>query len=128
MDAPFATVEDLETRWRKLNDSETVQAQALINDASDLIQVECPRWSSANDATLTRVTCAIVKRAMSKPLGIEAAQGASSASMAAGPYSQQLNFSTPAGDLYVTKAEARSLGGRATHAYEYNPLVRKETL
>ncbi|MDD7465491.1 MAG: Gp19/Gp15/Gp42 family protein [Actinomycetaceae bacterium] len=126
MDAPFATVQNLESRWRKLTDAESAQAEVLIADASDLIKVECPRWNTANDATLTRVTCAIVKRAMSKPLGIEAAQGASSASMTAGPYSQQLSFSNPAGDLYLTKAEARSLGGRATRAYEYNPLLRKE--
>lgn len=121
----FATVSDIEARWRPLTDSERVTAEALLIDVSDLIRSECPRWADATHTALTRVACQAVIRAMRPPLGIDGAQGAASVSTNAGPYSQSVSFSANSADLYVTKAEARSLGGRRVGAFEFNLLARK---
>lgn len=103
----FATVDDLVARWRVLSDSEERQAEVLLDDASDLIRTECPRYAAANPMTLKRIACAIVKRAM---LTGDDAAGISQYTQTAGPFSESLTYSNPAGDLYLTSAEKRSLG------------------
>ena len=122
--APFADVAALEARWRNLDDGEHQRAERLLADASDLIRQECPRWQRAPDSTLSRVACAAVKRAMSSPMtGFDGA--VNQASMTAGPYNQQVTYANPQGDLYLTKAERRSLGGGHTGAFEADLLRRR---
>lgn len=104
---PFATVTDLELRWRKLLSTEQTLASTLIDDASDLIVTQCPRWANASAATLTRVTCAMVKRAM---LNMDRA-GVTQSTQTAGSFSESASYSNPDGDLYLTSNERRSLGG-----------------
>ena len=60
----FATAADLAARWRPLTDAEQARATVLLADATDMIKTESPRWDEASEATLRRVTVAVVKRAM----------------------------------------------------------------
>lgn len=115
---PFATVEDLEARWRPLDPSEGARAEALIGDASALI-ARSMRASGApidgGDALQARalraVCCAVVRRCMCAPVDGPAV---SNASQTVGPFSQSFAYAAPSGDMYLTSGEKRELGiGRA---------------
>lgn len=111
---PFATVTDLEARWRTLSDAEKTTAGVLLADASNLIVAECPSANVVSDAdeqtsraaTLKRIVCAMVKRAMLAPVD---QPPMTQVSMSAGPFSQNGTIANPTGDLYLTKSERRSL-------------------
>lgn len=103
----YATVDDVTARWRAMTDSEETRCEALLADASDLIRTTCPNWASAGEATLRRVTCAAVIRALQS--GDMA--GVTQTSQTTGPFSQSWSYSNPSGDLYLTKAEKKALGG-----------------
>lgn len=101
----FATVEDLESRWRVMDASEKKRAGVLLEDAAAIIAaaLEQSGIKVAGDdevqaANLVRVSCAMVQRAM--------AQGDGEQQHAWGG-----NLVTnPSGDLYLSKADKRSLG------------------
>lgn len=80
---------------------------ALLADASDLIRTTCPNWQTAGQDTLRRVCCAVVIRAMQSG----DMQGVTQTSQTTGPFTQSWSYSDPAGALYLTKQEKRSLGG-----------------
>lgn len=106
----YATVSDIESRWRALNEAEQSRASVLIDDASAmltaLVNVDSDDQEQAQ--LLKQVCCSMVIRAMS---ATEAdAFGASQMSMTAGPYSQSWSYSNPTGDMYLTKLEKRLLG------------------
>lgn len=108
---PFAEVSDLESRWHALTADETRKAEALIADASDLIVTTCPDWAQASPATLKRITCAVVKRAM---LARDEMTGITQGTQTAGSYSESYTYANPSGDLYLTASEKESLGGDGT--------------
>ena len=122
VDPPFATVSDLEARWRTLTADEKARAQVLIDDASDKITTTCTGWVDASEATLRRITCAMVKRAMATPMGDDVG-ALTSASETTGPFTQQFAFANPNGDLYLTKAERLDLGDGRQHAFEVDLLA-----
>lgn len=103
---PFATPDELAARWRPLFDGERETATTLLADASDLIMTQCPKWDKANEATLRRIACQMVKRAM---LAMDRA-GVSQSTQTAGSFSESMSYSNPDGDLYLTSAERKSLG------------------
>ncbi|NMM99331.1 Gp19/Gp15/Gp42 family protein [Bifidobacterium olomucense] len=103
---PFALVADLEKRWHTLSDAEKLTAETLIEDASDKIMTDCPRWTEASEATLRRITCQMVKRAMLNPDMAGVSQGTQTAN----GFTESLSYSNPDGDLYLTAQERRSLG------------------
>lgn len=103
----YATEGDVEARWRALSDVEATRCAALLADASDLIRTTCPNWQASGADTLRRVTCAAVIRALQS--GDMA--GVTQSSQTAGPFSQSWSYSNPSGDLYLTKAEKKALGG-----------------
>ena len=101
----FASVNDLESRWRVMGDREKEQAAVLLKDAAALILSEFDRSGVKLDeknktqaANLVRVSCAMVQRAM--------AQGDGEQEHAWGGNI----VSNPSGDLYLAKADRRSLG------------------
>ena len=124
-DEAFASPADVASRWRALSDSEVVRATVLIDDASSLIRDLCADWRDRSEMSLRRVTCAMVRRAMTSPAGDDAS-GVSQQSMTAGPYTQQWTFSNPTGDLYLTKAERQSLGIDRQKAFEIDLLAARE--
>lgn len=116
----FATVADLEARWRGLSNQEQARAEVLLLDATDLIRTTTRRWAELPASTLKRVTCQVVRRAM----GNDSEGGdVSSMTTTAGPYSQQFSYSNPQGDLYLTKAERKSLGVGVGRAFEVDLLA-----
>lgn len=121
-DELWATVEDLEARWRGLTESEAVRAETLIVDAMSLIKDECPHWDSSTPETRRRVVCAVVQRAMGTPTGEDSMSGVASTMVSAGPYSQQFTFKNPSGDLYLTKAEKRAFKGKGGGAFSIDLL------
>lgn len=110
---PFATVNDLELRYRLLDDSEKERAETLLSDASAILRAEFSRAGETIDesddiqsANLVRVCCSMVRRVLSSgPL-----DDVSSVNRMAGSYSEQRTFANPTGDMYITKNERRSLG------------------
>lgn len=111
MAEPFATVDDLEARWRELDEQEQARAAVLIVDASNYIRVLAnDDFSEASEETLEvlkAVTCDIVKRAMLSDIDDGAI---SSIQQTAGSYSESLNYANPTGDIYLTSLEKKLLG------------------
>ncbi len=101
----YATVSDLEARWKTLDAQEEAVASTLLEDAAVLIDsMGTPR----SDDAARVVSCYMVRRAMSS----QAADvfGVTQTSMTAGSYQQQWTYANPGGDLYLTKAERSMLG------------------
>lgn len=122
----FATLEDLEARWRGLSLDEQKRAKALLGDASAVIRSTVRDVSRVPADVLQLVTCSIVRRAMANDqLGMG---DISSQQMTAGPFSQQVSFANPSGSIYLTKAEKRLLGvGGRGRAFSIDLLAGKET-
>ena len=107
----YADVTDIEVRLqRTLSPSETACAESLIEGASAMLD----KLVNVNDADVeqqqllnfvcTNVVCRVMATSGFDTLG------ATQASMTAGVYTQQYSFSTPLGDMYLTKLEKRLLG------------------
>ena len=124
---PFATVADLEDRWRGLSTAEQSRATVLLGDASQLILSENPDAGELPADLLRMVTCNVVRRAMATPGGDDSGGAISQTSMTAGPYQQSFTFSNPSGDLYLTKAERRWLGITSQKAFEVDLLANRGT-
>lgn len=111
----FATVADLEARWRDLSDAEEARASVLLDDAAAYLQslVEVDPDDEVQAANLKMVSCNMVKRAMSS--AASDAFGVTNAIATMGPFSQQVAYANPSGDMYVSKSERAILGiGTAT--------------
>lgn len=108
---PFASTSDLEDRWRILSADETARATVLLTDASQMLLDEDTqgRLSSLTEPTPTviRVVCAMVRRAMASPVSI--GPDISNLQQTTGPFSQGVTYANPSGDLYLSKAERRTL-------------------
>lgn len=112
----FAQPEDLEARWHPLTSEEKKRAAVLLADAADIIRDECPGWEKASASTLTRISCQMVKTAMSN----DDTAGVTQTNQTVGPFSQGYTYANPTGDLYLTRAQRRQLGaiGQRTQVWE----------
>lgn len=111
--AAFATIEDLELRFRPLSQQEKGKAEALLCDASALITIELAeaglsvnKDNATQAAALKSVSCAVVRRALACGDGGSVSQ----TSVTTGPFSRQFTYANPTGDLYLTKQDKRLLG------------------
>lgn len=104
----YATVSDIESRWRALSQDEQSRASVLIDDASAMLTalVNVDSDDKEQAQLLKQVCCSMVIRAMSTA----DSYGVNQASMTAGPYTQSWSFAGQTGDLYFTKLEKRLLG------------------
>lgn len=105
----YATIEDLEARWRQLADSEQARASILLEDAASRIDVAAPPAGPLTEPerrVRLIVSCDMVKRAMQAP----DAAGVEQTTQTAGSFSTQMTFANPAGDLYLSRADLRLLG------------------
>ncbi len=112
MDA-FATVADLEARYRKLEDGERERAAALMGDATAMLTAEHRRVGIPIDpkdelqaVNLKIVCCSMVKRVLASGV----LSDVSNHSVTAGPYNEQFTYANPTGNMYLTKEERRILG------------------
>ena len=119
----YATVTDIEGRWRELTEDESARAQVLLEDATVEInsEVDVCRLPAERTPLLRIFCCNMVIRAMvaeaSSAFGVESLQ----ATM--GPFGQTAHFANPNGDLYLTKREKKLLGvtgGKGRMLYPYS--------
>jgi hypothetical protein len=126
MAEPFATVDDLEGRWRPLSTEEQDQATLLLGDASTILRSEITDIDARLAATPPTldvelpklIVCAMVKRAM---LAGTDSDGVASAQQTVGPFTQSSTYANPLGNLYTTKAERRLLGSTGQRAFTVDP-------
>ena len=110
----FASVEDLEARWRVLTDDEKTKAETLLLDASVHLQTLINR-KYGEDYTprdlmkenLKIVCCAIVMRSMNVK---QVFFGMEQVSTTAGSYSQSYTPINSSGDMRLTSEELKLLG------------------
>lgn len=108
----YADVSDLEVRWRTLDESETARAEALLDDASAMLDayVTVDDTDEQQLKLLKIVVCNMVERAMSTASDDEVdLYGVTQQSMTAVGFTRQLSYANPTGDLYITKAERKLL-------------------
>lgn len=105
----YATVSDLEARWRALNEDEQARAEVLLEDAATYLDalVSIDPDDEEQQKVLSRVSCSMVQRVMSSDTDT---YGLASTSMSAGVYSQSMTFANPSGDFYLTGFEKQLLG------------------
>lgn len=122
----FASVEDLQARWRDLNEGEAKRAVVLLGDATAMLSgelakagVEVDGADEVQATNLTSVCCAMVKRAMDST-----EDGAyTQTSMTAGPYTQSWTPANPNGDMYITSTEKKTLGLKRQRIGMIHPLI-----
>lgn len=110
--AAFATHTQLVARWKGAGERDQAQAEQLLADASVWIRA----WVPTADAyvsdpavadALSMVACSMVKRALIN----EDNEGQTSMTDTTGPWSLQVAFRNPDGNLYLTNAEKSLLDG-----------------
>lgn len=119
----YATVTDLEARWRTLSAVEREIAETLLGDAQIRLDAECPPADplpAAQRQIRVIVSCEMVKRAM---LNREQSAGVTSIQSTAGPFSKSLTYVNPTGDLYISKGERKLLGCGKQRAGVVDPLT-----
>ncbi len=119
----YATVADLEARWRELTDAEATQAETMLEDAALIIDAFAT-IDPEDEVALDRakyVSCAMVERAM-----MAAASdgfGVNNMSATMGPFTQQVTYANPNGDLYLTSTEKKLLGIGASFITQLRPVI-----
>ena len=106
----YATVEELEERWRDLSETEKGKAAVLLGDAAAILDAEmgrCGIEAEGRTEKLRYVSCQMVRRAMAS-----GADGGdyTSVSRTAGSFTEQYSLANPSGDMYLTANERRLLG------------------
>ena len=126
MDA-YATLEDLQSRWRSLSADEQQRATTLLSDAAVKIALACKQSGVAIDAAdelqseaLKSINCEMVKRAMMSPIDMPPV---SSFAQTAGSYSESQTYVNPSGDLYMTLGEKKMLGIGTQKMGSIPPLI-----
>lgn len=120
---PYATVEQLAAYWRTLTEAETARAGVLLPLASsrlrlmaDRVNVDIDGQVASNPsyaATAQWVVLEAVKRAMLVPTD---APPANQLQTTAGPYSENIVFTNPSGDLWFKNSELEELGLKAVQS------------
>jgi hypothetical protein len=104
----YATVAELEERWRPLSTSEKAKATVLLDDASAILDAECDKAQVSPNLGLLKIVCVdMVKRAMSSTVDDAPV---TNMQQTAGPYSASLTFANPMGDMYLTRTNRKLLG------------------
>lgn len=106
----YATIDDLELRWRPLTADESARAQTLLDDAALMLDATLSAASiqDVEEGALVAVSCNMVRRAMA--LSDSGMYGVSQGTVSADIYSQTMTYANPTGDMYLTGNEKRMLG------------------
>lgn len=106
----YATIEDLEARWRTLTSGEKERAEVLLEDAAVRLDIECPPSdppTGQETAVRLIVSCEMVKRAIGTPTDGPMVENYQETT---GPFSNSWKYLNPYGDLYLTKNDRKLLG------------------
>lgn len=108
----FATIEDLENRWRALTETETTRAETLLEDASVILEtllndhgIEIETETQEN--LVKAIACNMVARCMSVNDDLI---GVKQYTQTAGSYSGSFTYANTGGDLYLSSQELKWLG------------------
>ena len=111
----YATYDEVVERYPSAQDYGRARIEALLSDASAIITsefraagVEFSETDEVLVANARAVCCAMVMRAA--PAYGDGAEQVKSAMTMAGPFSTNVTFANPTGDLYLTAAERKRLG------------------
>lgn len=118
----YATVEDLESRWRDLSEDEEEKATILLDDAATYLNgfvVVDPDNAQQADA-LKIVSCNMVRRVMGVSDDLF---GITEGTMTADIYSQRFTYANPNGDWYLTATEKRLLGIGSGKIASLRPVI-----
>lgn len=119
----YANADDLALFWKSLSGDEIVRANEVLKKASNRLRITADNLDIDLDAkvnaspayfnTVQWVVMEATKRAMLTP---NDAPPANSIQKTAGPYSENIVFTNPAGDLWFKNSELKDLGlyGRQT--------------
>lgn len=116
--ASFATLEDLQAFWRTITPEETSRANLLLEMASDRLRLMAKNSGIDLDALILTDTAlagglravvlsAVQRSLVSNNVNMPAVE---SYQQTAGPYSENIKYANPTGDLYFTKAELGLIG------------------
>lgn len=119
----YATLSDLEARWRPLSDDEAARAEVLLDDAAVILDtfVEVDEENENLIKALRQVSCSMVQRAMTA--AENGLIGISQQTISADIYSQSMTTANPSGDLYLTSMEKRLLGLGGAYAISVRPVI-----
>lgn len=107
----YATLEDLEVRWKKFDPEDEAKVKTMLEDASAMVD------ALANGRAVDEgVACFVVCNAVRRAIAQDDAMSVKQQTMTAGSYSQSFTYTNPSGDLYFTSAEKRALGVRKQRA------------
>lgn len=114
---PYANDEDLALFWKPLTGSDKTRANDLLKRASNRLRIIAENVgvdidgkvnsSPAYFSTVQWVVMEATKRAMLTPID---APPANSIQQTAGPYSENITFTNPAGDLWFKNNELHDIG------------------
>lgn len=118
----YATIDDLQARWRTLTEAEATRAQVLLDDAA--VRIDRKGTVDTGDTLMLEaakiVSCEMVKRAMNAPVDQPAL---SQSTMSAGPYSETFSYVNPTGSLYILDKELDLLGFKKQRLGAIRPHV-----
>lgn len=119
----YATVDDLEARWKSLTANEAERAAVLLDDAAVIINalLASKGITIVNADAAKMVSCSMVKRAMMQ--ADTGMMGITQGTVSADIYSQSLTFANPSGDMYITAAERKALGAGASYIASIPPVI-----
>lgn len=113
----YANDEDLSLFWRDITDAEKPRVNNLLKLASNRlrmiasdVEVNLDDRVNADEAYFSTVQWVVMestKRAMLTPTDL---QPVDTIQQTAGPYSENIKYSNPSGDLWFKKSELASLG------------------
>lgn len=124
----YATVDDLEARWKSLTADEAERAAVLLDDAAVIINalLASKGITTMNADAAKMVSCSMVKRAMMQ--ADTGMMGITQGTVSADIYSQSLTFANPSGDMYITAAERKALGAGASYIASIPPVINPITV
>lgn len=112
---PFATVDELKSRWPDMPAGSEDHAETLLEDASQFILDVVPSASDASASTRRRVVCAVVRRSMEASSAEHS--GMAQFNVTTGPFTIGGSPSNPHGDFYLTRNERKALGEGRQQAF-----------
>lgn len=130
---PYASKEELAAFWRPLTDAESSRADTLLPLASNRLRgraetlgIDLDAKVAASEVYKSNVQYVVmesVKRALLTPTD---APPANSIQQTAGPYSENITFTNPSGDLWFKNTELEEIGLYGRQSLNSISTTRKE--
>lgn len=114
---PFATIENVETMWRKLKQDEAARATALLNVISNALRLEARKVGKdldkmvASDEVYASVACSVTVDVIARTLMTSTNQEPmTQMTQSALGYSYSGSYLVPGGGMFIKNSELSRLG------------------